>query len=352
MLHISEREFIWDYIKSINKPIILYGMGNGADLIINILESLNIAFDDIFASNCFVRGQIFHEKKVKTYSEIIDIYGNDILILICFATRDNEIIDFIKTLNNKHVVLAPSVPIFSEEIFSPEYFYENISKFEEAFGLLSDKKSAEDFQNVINFKISGKLDYLFKSETNIKSVFNNILKLNEKEIYFDAGAYDGDTIRDFLSLTGNYTKIYAAEPDKNNFRKLSEYSKCINNIEIFNTAIADYSGKIRFDQKKGRNSHINFNSDDFVDCTTIDDILKHKPVTFLKMDIEGAEKAALTGAAYTIKQFKPKLYVCGYHWNEDLFSVPLLIHKLNPEYNIYFRHHKYIPAWETNFYCI
>ena len=61
---------LWDYLKNTDKPIVLYGMGNGADMIIEVLESLSLTFSDVFASDGFVRGHSFHGKKVLTYSEI------------------------------------------------------------------------------------------------------------------------------------------------------------------------------------------------------------------------------------------------------------------------------------------
>lgn len=74
--------------------------------------------------------------------------------------------------------------------------------------------------------------------------------------------------------------------------------------------------------------------------------------TLIKMDIEGAELKALCGSEKTIKKYTPKLYVCAYHRNEDMFALPLKILDINPNYNIYFRHSVYIPAWESNFYCV
>jgi hypothetical protein len=41
-----------------------------------------------------------------------------------------------------------------------------------------------------------------------------------------------------------------------------------------------------------------------------------------------------------------------YHRNEDIFELPLLVKKLNPNYKIYIRHRLYIPAWETNLYAV
>ena len=76
------------------------------------------------------------------------------------------------------------------------------------------------------------------------------------------------------------------------------------------------------------------------------------PATFIKMDIEGSEMKALEGAENTIKRYSPKLYICAYHRNEDLFALPMKVLEMNEKYKIYFRHSKYIPAWESNFYCI
>ncbi len=53
----------------------------------------------------------------------------------------------------------------------------------------------------------------------------------------------------------------------------------------------------------------------------------------------------------TLRLFAPKLNLAAYHRFEDIFRLPLLIKKLNPDYQIYLRHHPYIPAWDTNLYC-
>lgn len=57
------------------------------------------------------------------------------------------------------------------------------------------------------------------------------------------------------------------------------------------------------------------------------------------MDIEGAEKSALIGGADLIRREQPKLAICVYHRISDLWELPLLMHKLEPEYKLYLRHH-------------
>ena len=89
-----------------------------------------------------------------------------------------------------------------------------------------------------------------------------------------------------------------------------------------------------------------------IDARTVDSVLEGRPATLIKMDVEGCEREALWGSAQTIAHYTPKLMVSLYHRNEDMFSLPLLIQKLNPNYDIYIRHQLYIPAWETNLYAV
>ncbi len=87
-------------------------------------------------------------------------------------------------------------------------------------------------------------------------------------------------------------------------------------------------------------------------CTTLDDYSakQDRPVDFIKMDIEGAEMAALNGASGTISSVRPRLAISGYHKPEDLWELPNKIKDLNPRYKMAFGHHTPI-MWESVFYA-
>ena len=53
---------VWNSLKETELPIVIYGMGNGADMIIDRLEALGVSVADIFASDEFVRGHSFRGK--------------------------------------------------------------------------------------------------------------------------------------------------------------------------------------------------------------------------------------------------------------------------------------------------
>ncbi|MCQ2432450.1 MAG: FkbM family methyltransferase, partial [Clostridia bacterium] len=70
----TETQSVWDRMKTCGKPIVLYGMGNGADKILSVMEKYGIEAADFFASDGFVRGHSFHGKRVLSYSEAREKY--------------------------------------------------------------------------------------------------------------------------------------------------------------------------------------------------------------------------------------------------------------------------------------
>lgn len=347
---LSEKENIWDFLIKDGKPIMIYGMGNGADKIIDTIEQYGGKISGVFASDEFVRGHSFRGFKVMKYSEVCEKYSS-FNIVIAFATHIDDVLERIRQMSKRHAVFAPDVPVRGGGLFTLEYVKENEDKFDFVYNHLADEKSRQTYIDIINFKISGKVEYLFKSFGEKEEVYRDILKLGDDEIIADLGAYDGDTIREFTAYTsGKYRHIYALEPDKKNFKKLKKKTENMTDISVYNLGAWDKEDTLIFSGKAGRNSKL---SSDGVPVRVQDlDSLINTELTMIKMDIEGAEMKAIDGSNALIKAYKPKLYICAYHRNEDLFALPIKILELNEEYKIYFRHSKYIPAWESNFYCI
>ncbi|MEE0872031.1 MAG: FkbM family methyltransferase, partial [Ruminococcus sp.] len=188
--------------------------------------------------------------------------------------------------------------------------------------------------------------------TDKSEAFENILRLGGNELYVDLGAYNGDTIDEFLHYSGgSYRKIVALEPNAKNFQKLRAHCADAERIELWQLGSYSRNTTLNFNNKAGRNSAV---SDDGVPTrvATVDTILCGAAASYIKADVEGADRETLLGAKNTLKKFKPKLNFSAYHRFEDIFTLPLLIRELNPDYRIYLRHHPYIPAWDTNLYCV
>lgn len=352
MIEKIKEKNVWDSLKETSLPIVLYGMGNGTDMVMEKLSEIGVTPAEVFASDEFVRGHSFRGYKVIKYSDVCEKY-EDFVIVVCFAVHDDAMLEKIRKMSEEHTLFAPNVPIVDDGVFTREFIEKHDKEFDEAFSLLSDEFSRQSYVDILNFKVSGKTEYLFKCQKNKDEIYSEYLNLGESEIFMDLGAYDGDTVREFLKATDQkYDRIIAVEADEKNYRKLTDKTSGIERIKTYNLAVWDKKETLFFEKKKGRNSKLSSAGKVEVQADSVDNILNGERITMLKMDIEGSEERALEGAKKTILKHRPKLYVCAYHRNDDMFRLPLKINEICKGYKFYFCHHPYIPAWESNFYCV
>ncbi|MEE0265760.1 MAG: FkbM family methyltransferase [Acutalibacteraceae bacterium] len=341
---------VWEFLRNTSKPIIIYGMGNGADKVLTLFERFGIKCSGVMASDDFVRGQSYKEFTVQRLSYFEERYG-EVVIAVAFGTQIDTVIDHIKALAKKHTVIVPNVPVYGDEIFDDEFLHENKEKIEAAYNLLSDSRSRQVLEYGIKFYYTGKLEYLFKITDDKDEIFNEILRLDNNESYIDLGAYRGDTIDELIHYGGGYNKIIAVEPDVKTYKKLCKHIENMPDVTAIQKTIWKDDRKLCFSNQKGRGSAIATNGV-LIDSVCIDTLSEQFIPTYIKIDVEGAEKQAIAGAVKTLSEYKPKLNVAAYHTFNDLFELVLMVNAINPEYKFYLRHHPYIPLWDTNLYCI
>ncbi|MEE1218317.1 MAG: FkbM family methyltransferase [Ruminococcus sp.] len=342
---------VWENFKNSKKPVILYGMGDGADKVLSAFEKYGISAYGVMASDEFVRGQSFHGFTVKKLSDFEQELG-DFNIALCFASQLEDVMNTIKSVAAKHNTLVPSVPVFGDILFDDDFIKANSEKINQAYSLMADDLSKSVYKNILSFYYTGKLELLDEITTDKDEAFNNILKLGSNEVYLDLGAYNGDTIDEFLHYSGGtYRKIIAFEPNSKNFEKLKKHCENMDKVELWQLGAYSKNTILYFNNKAGRNSAIT-ESGTQTRVATPDTILAGIAASYIKADVEGADFQTLLGMKNTLKTFKPKLNFSAYHRFEDIFELPLLIKQLNSDYKIFMRHHPYIPAWDTNLYCI
>lgn len=342
-----KEQFVWDRLKNEKAPIVLYGMGNGADKILDLCNSFSIKVSDIFASDEYVRGHSFRGYKVLKYSDILQKYDNCVILLTFACFREN-MLKKIDEINKRYEVLAPEVPLFDTDIFTPETLSKNSEKIEKVYNLLADEQSRYTYTNLLRYKLSGKYQYLHECSTDRNEIFENILHLSDTEHYVDLGAFNGDTIDEFLKFTnGKYQSITAFEPAEKNFKKLEEkiIAQGLKNTTLVNKAAFCDERDSYISEKGGRNPFL-CDTGHLVKTAKVDDVCER--ATYIKFDVEGVEEEALMGCSALIKKYAPSLLVSAYHKTNDFFELPLKILELNSGYKIYVRHQPYIPAWETN----
>lgn len=166
------------------------------------------------------------------------------------------------------------------------------------------------------------------------------IKPRSRNVFIDAGSYNGQTVCDFIDwCDGKYEKIYCFEPNRYNKRNVEIKLKDMQNIEIIEAGTWNKEGRLSFNYD-GPASRINeVNSTDSIIVTSIDNIVRNELVTYIKMDVEGAELESIIGAQNTIKQNKPDLAICVYHKWLDFIDLPMKLLELVPEYKFAIRHY-------------
>lgn len=388
---IKEQETLWDHLKTIKKPIVLYGTGDGAEKILRRLAEWNIPVSDIFVSDEFYREQNFCGFTVRKYSEL-EALDRPVVVLIAFAGNQPSLLERFSHLAKIQETYAPHVPLFTnDEIITPEWIDENEAAIYKVYHQLADGISRQVFASVLNYKLSGKLLYLQECTTKREEDLQTLFRFDSPGLYVDAGAYDGDTIKEFLLLSqGKYKKIYAIEPDPKNFLKLRNTirEEKLTNIVTVEAGVWDRKTEKILSGNGGRQStlmpdavfalgemireQVSFvppsgaAKDNILSrrkkirqqtvlLESIDDLLGDEGADYIKFDVEGAEKEALRGTAKHLIRgdsgYLPQLLIAAYHHDSDIISLPLLLWELQPDYKIYLRKHPYIPAWEINFFA-
>lgn len=252
----------------------------------------------------------------------------------------------------KNGISVENIYYFAELLISnieSEIFRQNKGKIEQVYNTLGDSLSKYIYNSIFEVYMCGNIGILSRTKGSIqyfpvKGTNDEIedFYLSEDESFIDCGSFDGDTIREFKIRTSNkYKKIWAFEPDPENFLKLSDYvtGEQDERIKLFQSGAYNEDTTMFFTSNRGTSSALDQIGEESIKVNKIDTLI-NEPVTFIKMDIEGAEKEALLGAKRIISEYKPKLAICIYHKIEDLWEIPLLMKRLNPDYHIYIRNYE------------
>lgn len=171
------------------------------------------------------------------------------------------------------------------------------------------------------------------------------LTYGEDEVFVDGGSCDGmSSVRFAEQCHGKYEKIYCFEPDRKNIARLKQnfQSRNIGNYEIIDKGLWNERQELTFAANGAANSRITEAGGDNaekIEVTSLDEMLRGQRVSFIKMDIEGAEYKALQGAQKIIVDHKPKLAICVYHKPQDIWELPGAILDMRSDYKLYFRHY-------------
>lgn len=337
---------LWTELAAGNAPIVLYGTGNGADKVLAELEKRGVAVAGVFASDGFVRDRYFHGFKVTSYEECRSRFPG-MKVLMCFGSSRPEVLANVSRIMSECDFYVPDVPVYGDVLFDSAFYTAHKEELERVRASLADSLSVKTFDCVVKYKLTGRPQYLFDCETDEKEA-DGLIKLPDNAVIADFGAYNGDTVVKYAELYPGYSKIVAVEPDKKNFRRLCGTAEKMRDILPVNALVSDENGRGYIEKSKGRGVHEAESGDGTVKIS-VDSLFADGGVDFMKFDVEGAELSAVKGGVRTIRKYAPSMLVSCYHRSEDIFTLPLEILSVRPDYKLYLRHLPGVPAWDTQF---
>lgn len=291
---------------------------------IDIIKNLRI-----FVQN-HIRGTVLGDSIVSLFKAL---GANDLLTRILYAEERKE-------------------PTKGME-YAKKYFETHQADIDFISGLLADDLSKQVYHAAIRYRQThNPKDAPYYSKHNQYFV-KDIISLSDSETFIDCGAYDGDTMKEFLKASkGNYRHIVCFEPVETYHKRLTQRSTG-KKVTAIRAGVYKETTTLQFNADAGKGSSIapTLENTLTIPVCAIDDVPECIHATFIKMDVEGAELDALYGAKATILRNKPKLAICIYHKSRDFIEIPKWIHTLVPDYRLYVRHHAF-SINETVLYAI
>ncbi len=354
---------IWQSLEASDTPILIYGMGNGADKLFERLEMIGREPSAVFASDGFVRGQLFHGYKVISYAQAKEMFPSHI-VLLSFGSNKADVVSYLYKFAEEAPLLIPDMPLAGEVYFTSDFYNAHARELAAVYGLLEDDASRDLLAALVWYKLTGEPCFLARAVC--FSDTRELLGWSEITSAVDVGAYRGDTLKELAEHAPRLSEVLAIEPDRKNFRKLLEVASRYPEISVtcVEGAAWDEDGDGLFEVSGNRNATLNAvgekghtpsfkHKTEAVKTFKIDTLTKGRTAEYIKYDTEGAEMAALRGTEACLKTCVPYLRISAYHRSEDVFALPIYLASIMPDqYHYYLRRSHVIPAWECDLIAV
>ena len=344
--------YIDDFLEKLSSEtddIYLFGAGKLAGWITPLLEKKGIDYNGYIVDKQYLPAdRTINGKRVITADEL----ERDAVVIIAVETGGKAV-----DLTGEHIKKVyqfdwiASIPFGCHD---DSFLTEHGTEFLDLYGKLGDFESKASLISFFCQRFTGE----FHKQRSFKPQYydETVIKPRADEVFVDCGAYNGDSLKgfiDFLKRNGieTFEKCIAFEPDGSNFEELKKNFAGYDNVEVYNLATFDRKCTLHFDSGNGTGSSIEESGSTEIGADTIDNIVNGGKVTYIKMDVEGAELSTLKGAKETIKKYKPRLAVCVYHKLEDILEIPQYILSLDPSYRLYMRNYESF-GLETVLYAV
>lgn len=298
----------------------------------------------------FVDNDITKQDKNKVYSAEI-LQSNDVVIIasICYS----EIAKQLDELNTGKNHIYYEVLANIDKRFKPYYvgffdLFEEIEKNKQEYikvlSMCEDQISYEVLGNVLMYRMTLDTSYIDiaynLSIQQGKLDFDKIIidRLNNESVFCDVGGFDGESTEEYLRLFPNAEKIYLFEPDKDVMKRAKEKLCNYKQVNYISAAAGEKDAKGFLNAIGEGASSVATEGDREIEIVALDHYIVNSN-TYVKMDVEGYEAQAITGAENAIKTYKPLLGISLYHIPGDMHKLTKQIMSYRQDYRLYIRHY-------------
>jgi len=256
-------------------------------------------------------------------------------------------LDRLRSMGVHEVIDYSTLARMAPDVFAPVEFctgnrrdiIENAARYEWVYNLLADETSKQHFAKVVRFRLTMDLEHMRGISLAIdRQYFEEFLPLVPGTVFVDGGGYDGQTTLQFTAWNKDYRRVHYFEPMPVMMDVSRRNLAGLRDVRFLQKGLFSRNDRLRFNADAGSASSLSPSGQTVIDVVRLDDEVE-EPVTFVKLDIEGAEHEALQGAADHIRSETPSLAVCIYHDQRDFWRVPLRVLEINDHYHLHVRHY-------------
>lgn len=226
--------------------------------------------------------------------------------------------------------------------FWPDFvqeFRDGAAAYARLHDALADETSQQTLRDLMRFRLTADITAMRGYvDRQSEQYFEPFLRLREAgETFVDVGGFDGQTSEEFIRRCPDYRRVHLFEPEPENMHLARQRLAGRRDIVFQQMGVSDRPQTLRL-TREGSTSHISTAGEVEVRLEPLDRLID-EPVTFIKMDIEGAESAAIEGGAELIRRHRPSLAIAAYHRADDLRRLPEQVLVLHGDYELYLRHY-------------
>ncbi|MEC5344873.1 FkbM family methyltransferase [Brenneria populi] len=333
--HESQLLFCHDFIYS-DREKYVFGRNDYA-IKINDLISISGFIDETSTDTIYQGKPVLHSLDMVPDGAMV-IFVSCMSPLTVSRKLSEKNIDFIDYFFfQKYSGLAlPDIPHWVG--FADDY-RENKDKYNWLYSLMSDDLSRQTLRRLVTFRLYRDLSQMNIFTNRVKDQYFEDFLCLSNESFIDAGGYDGLSSLIFAENYPDYHSIHLFEPNANVLALARENLSHFPRVNFYESGLSHCAQRLNFDINcTASASKISDSGDTVIHVDALDNVIKDR-VTFIKMDIEGAESDAIAGARGVILRNHPKLAICVYHKPNDFWYLAEQVLAIRSDYRLYLRHY-------------